>query len=79
MAVNREIDPEKWEQMLTTKTIQFELPEPGVKIAVKVVDQTGIEHMTVIDKPRDELRRETDRSGGRRRSAAGPGWLPRRP
>ena len=51
-AFNREIDPEKWEQMLTTKTIPFELPEPGVKIAVKVIDQTGMEHMTVIDDPR---------------------------
>ena len=52
-AFNREIDPEKWEQMLTTKTIPFELPEPGVKIAVKVIDQTGMEHMTVIDDPRN--------------------------
>ena len=51
-AFNREIDPEKWKQMLTTKTIPFELPEPGVKIAVKVIDQTGMEHMTVIDDPR---------------------------
>ena len=50
-AFNREIDPEKWEQMLTTKTVPFELPEPGVKIAVKVIDQTGMEHMTVIDDP----------------------------
>ena len=54
-AFNREIDPEKWEQMLTTKTIPFELPEPGVKIAVKVIDQTGMEHMTVIDDPRSNL------------------------
>ena len=43
---------EKWEQMLSTTTIPFELPEPGVKIAVKVIDQTGMEHMTVIDDPR---------------------------
>ena len=56
-AFNREIDPEKWEQMLTTKTIPFELPAPGVKIAVKVIDQTGMEHMTVIDKPKDEIRK----------------------
>ena len=49
---NREIDPEKWEQMLTTQTIPFELPAPGVKIAVKVIDQTGMEHMTVIDDPK---------------------------
>ena len=54
-AFNREIDPEKWEQMLTTKTVPFELPEPRVKIAVKVIDQTGMEHMTVIDDPRSLL------------------------
>ena len=54
-AFNREIDPEKWEQMLTTKTIPFELPIPGVKVAVKVIDQTGMEHMTVIDDPRNSL------------------------
>ena len=54
-AFNREIDPEKWEQMLTTKTVPFELPEPGVKIAVKVIDQTGMEHMTVIDDPKSLL------------------------
>ena len=51
-AFNREIDPEKWEQMLTTKTIPFKLPALGVKVAVKVIDQTGMEHMTVIDDPR---------------------------
>ena len=50
-AFNREIDPEKWEQMLTTTTIPFDLPEEGVKVAVKVIDQTGMEHMTVIDDP----------------------------
>ena len=55
-AFNREIDPEKWEQLLTTKTIPFELPAPGVKIAVKVIDQTGMEHMTVIDDPRAFIR-----------------------
>ena len=54
-AFKNEIDPEKWEQMLTTKTIPFELPEPGVKIAVKVIDQTGMEHMTVIDDPRNNV------------------------
>ena len=50
-AFNREIDQEKWQQMLTTTTIPFDLPGPGVKIAVKVIDQTGMEHMTVIDDP----------------------------
>ena len=33
--------------MLSTTTIPFELPAPGVKIAIKVIDQTGMEHMTV--------------------------------
>ena len=59
-AFNREIDPEKWEQMLTTKTIPFELPEPGVKIAVKVIDQTGMEHMTVIDDPKNLLKQNQE-------------------
>ena len=44
-AFNREIDTEKWDQMLTNETIPFELPPPGVKIAVKVIDQTGMEHI----------------------------------
>ena len=54
-AFKQEIDPDKWEQMLTNTTILFELPEAGVKIAVKVIDQTGMEHMTVIDHPRQVL------------------------
>ena len=51
-AFDQEIDADKWEQMLSTATIPFDLPEEGVKIAVKVIDQTGMEHMTVIDDPR---------------------------
>ena len=68
-AFNREIDPEKWEQMLTNGTIPFELPDPGVKIAVKVIDQTGMEHMAVIDEPRKMLdgRNPTDTTPPRRR------------
>ena len=46
--------------MLTTKTIPFELPEPGVKIAVKVIDQTGMEHMTVIDDPKNLLKQNQE-------------------
>lgn len=48
------IDPERWAQMLSAVTVPFELPAPGVKIAVKVIDQTGTEHMAVLDDPRDE-------------------------
>ena len=51
-AFDQEIGAEKWEQMLSTATIPFDLPEEGVKIAVKVIDQTGMEHMTAIDDPR---------------------------
>ena len=54
-ALRREIDTKKWEQMRSTTTIPFDLPAPGVKIAVKVIDQTGMEHMTVIDDPRKML------------------------
>ena len=31
--------------------------EPGVKIAIKVIDHTGMEHMTVIDDPRETLQK----------------------
>ena len=55
---SREIDPEQWDQMMTTKTIPFKLPEPGVKIAVKVIDQTGMEHMTVINDPGQTLEKQ---------------------
>ena len=51
-AFSRDIDREKWDQMLTNTTIPFGLPEEGVKIAVKVIDQYDTEHMTVIDEPR---------------------------
>ena len=53
----QEIDDEKWEQMRSMTTVPFDLPEPGVKIAVKVIDQTGMEHMTVIDDPRQTLQK----------------------
>ena len=51
-AFSRNVDSTKWDQMLTNTTIPFELPDEGVKIAVKVIDQYGMEHMTVIDEPR---------------------------
>ena len=52
-AFKRSIDSAKWTQMLTNTTIPFDLPDEGVKIAVKVIDQFGMEHMTVIDEPRE--------------------------
>ena len=55
-AFSKDIDREKWNQMLTNTTIPFDLPEEGVKIAVKVIDQYGMEHMTVIDEPRYALK-----------------------
>ena len=50
----RQIDPAKWEMMETTTTVPFNLPVPGVKVAVKVIDQTGTKHMTILDDPHDE-------------------------
>ena len=70
-ALRREIDDEKWEQMLSTTTIPFELPEPGVKIAVKVIDQTGMEHMTVIDDARRSLKEQQPKEERQPRSRAG--------
>ena len=54
-ALRRGID-KKWEEMLSTTT-PFDLPPPGVKTAVKVIDQTGMEHMTVIDNPKQFLQK----------------------
>ena len=50
-AFSRDVDQEKWRQILSNTSIPFDLPEEGVKIAVKVIDQYGMEHMTVIDEP----------------------------
>ena len=50
-AFSRDIDRDKWNQMLTNTTVPFDLPTDGVKIAVKVIDHHGMEHMTVIDDP----------------------------
>ena len=51
-AFKRNIDSAKWDQILTNTTIPFDLPDERVKIAVKVIDQYGMEHMTIIDEPR---------------------------
>ena len=56
-AFSRDIDREKWNQMLTNTTVPFDLPEAGVKIAVKVIDHHGMEHMTVIDDPREAIQK----------------------
>ena len=45
--------------MLSTTTIPFQLPPQGVKIAIKVIDRTGMEHMTVIDDPTNMLEDST--------------------
>ena len=46
------IDEAAWQQMQTCVTVPFPLPEGDDKIAVKVIDQTGVEHMKVIQAPR---------------------------
>ena len=51
-----ELDNEKWTQMQTNRAVPFDLPPEGVKIDVKVIDQTGMEHMKVIDDPRKDLK-----------------------
>ena len=45
------IDDAAWRQMQTCETAPFPLPEEGYKIAVKVIDQTGTEHIKVIQDP----------------------------
>ena len=51
---NKRVDEAKWQAAIkTATTVPFALPEPGLKVAVKVIDETGTEHMTVLDDPRD--------------------------
>ena len=62
------IDDQSWKRMQTYVTLPFRLPpteaaadaiedqgetRPATRIAVKAIDQTGIEHMLVIDNPRN--------------------------
>ena len=49
----KQVDATKWETIQTNTTVPFDLPDLDVKIAVKVIDQTGTEHMVVLDDPRD--------------------------
>ena len=48
-AFNREIDDVKWATMLTAKTVAFDPPPPNNRIAVKVVDNAGMEHVQVLN------------------------------
>lgn len=50
-AFRREIDDAKWKRMRSSRTLPFGSPGPGGKIAVKVIDHTGVEHMKVLDAP----------------------------
>lgn len=47
------IDDERFATMQSAKRLGFDLPDQDVNIAVKVIDLTGMEHMVVIDNPRD--------------------------
>lgn len=48
-AFGSEIDDVKWQRMRSTHTLPFDRPTKGGKVAVKVIDQTGVEHMKVLD------------------------------
>ncbi len=48
-AFRREIDDEKWQRMRSSRTLPFKPPAAGGKVAVKVVDRTGVEHMKVLN------------------------------
>ena len=47
-AFGRNIDPERWERMQSCTTLPFTPPGPGGRVAVKVIDQTGMEHMKTL-------------------------------
>ena len=48
--LQRSIDNSKWNRLLSTTTIPFDTPTEG-RIAVKVIDKSGMETMTVITVP----------------------------
>ena len=48
--LQRSIDNSKWNRLLSTTTIPFDAPTEG-RIAVKVIDKSGMETMTVITVP----------------------------
>ena len=50
-AFRHQIDNDKWERMRSARTLPFDNPGAGGKIAVKVIDHIGMEHMTVLDAP----------------------------
>lgn len=47
-AFGKSLDPEKWARMKSTTTLPFPPPGRDGKVAVKVIDQTGMEHMAVL-------------------------------
>ena len=49
-AFRRDISPDKWYRMRSARTLPFSWPRGG-KVALKVVDHTGVEHLTVLDRP----------------------------
>ena len=49
-AFRREISPEKGQRMRSARTLPFSWPAGG-KVALKVVDHNGVEHLTVLDRP----------------------------
>ena len=48
-AFRREVDEAKWKRMRSNRTLPFDRPANGGKVALKVIDQTGVEHMKVLD------------------------------
>ena len=47
-AFQQNLDQEKWQRMTSHRTLPF-TPSAEFSIAVKVIDRTGMEHMTVLE------------------------------
>ena len=47
-AFKRNIDPDKWERMKSARTLPFDPPVSGGNVAVKVIDNTGVEHLFML-------------------------------
>ena len=48
-AFRQEIDEDKWKRMRSKRTMPFTPPAAGGKVAVKVIDRTGVEHMKTLN------------------------------
>ena len=60
-----ELDEAKWQRMRSNRTLPFKSPGPGGRVAVKVIDHTGMEHMLVLVVSQFEIEEQGRESAAR--------------